>query len=687
MMKRIVALLLCAVTVMGCFAGCSKKDSEDKGQYITMYLTDNIYDLDPAKAYQNEALSHVVGLLFDTLFTLDKNGKVKKSLVEKYWFTEDANTEEYILNLRLRQTYWSDGTAVSGNDVVYAWKRLLEVDASYEAACLLFDIKNARAAKEGDCSIDDVGIYATETDLVEIRFEESVDIDQFLLNLTSVALAPLRSDVVAKSDDWAKKAGTMVCSGPFKLSRVNLKEVSDVSYEDIYWSEKTTDEEEGDDILYGDASNPKTYRETVITDFMLERNAYYYREASEEEALDVTVKPYKICVDCSLTDEQLLEAYKEGMVLYIGDVPLALRNDETIQKAVEVSKRSLSTNSIYLNENAMIDDGSEEGYALFANEKVRQALSMAIDRQALADAVVYADPATGLVPTGVFETGASRKTMFRDACKTEYQYLKTDLSAAKQLLSEAGINPGKYSFTLTYAAYDEVHTAIAEAVVKAWNELGFHVELKKRGTIANNDYYKYTDSVPLDLCDDLYAEDLRNGTYEAILLDCVAASVDPFSMLAPFAKGFSGMGMDMDTPGEYEIPTHMTGYDNQAYNELIEAIFAEKDIATRADKLREAESLLMNDLPVIPLIFNKSATVTNSQLKNLTSTYYVNAIFTKAKINKYDSYLAAGKAYINANFSEMKFTECNDCAYKDFETFKSANTVYAQFYLDEKEKK
>lgn len=687
MMKRIVALLLCAVTVMGCFAGCSKKDSEDKGQYITMYLTDNIYDLDPAKAYQNEALSHVVGLLFDTLFTLDKNGKVKKSLVEKYWFTEDANTEEYILNLRLRQTYWSDGTAVSGNDVVYAWKRLLEVDASYEAACLLFDIKNARAAKEGDCSIDDVGIYATETDLVEIRFEESVDIDQFLLNLTSVALAPLRSDVVAKSDDWAKKAGTMVCSGPFKLSRVNLKEVSDVSYEDIYWSEKTTDEEEGEDILYGDASNPKTYRETVITDFMLERNAYYYREASEEEALDVTVKPYKICVDCSLTDEQLLEAYKEGMVLYIGDVPLALRNDETIQKAVEVSKRSLSTNSIYLNENAMIDDGSEEGYALFANEKVRQALSMSIDRQALADAVVYADPATGLVPTGVFETGASRKTMFRDACKTEYQYLKTDLSAAKQLLSEAGINPGKYSFTLTYAAYDEVHTAIAEAVVKAWNELGFHVELKKRGTIANNDYYKYTDSVPLDLCDDLYAEDLRNGTYEAILLDCVAASVDPFSMLAPFAKGFSGMGMDMDTPGEYEIPTHMTGYDNQAYNELIEAIFAEKDIATRADKLREAESLLMNDLPVIPLIFNKSATVTNSQLKNLTSTYYVNAIFTKAKINKYDSYLAAGKAYINANFSEMKFTECNDCAYKDFETFKSANTVYAQFYLDEKEKK
>ena len=92
----------------------------------------------------------------------------------------------------------------------------MEVDASYSAAALLFDIKNARAAKEGDCSIDDVGVTAPETTLVEVRFEKSIDYDQFLLNPTSVALAPLRSDITAKSDDWAKKPGTMVCSGPFR---------------------------------------------------------------------------------------------------------------------------------------------------------------------------------------------------------------------------------------------------------------------------------------------------------------------------------------------------------------------------------------------------------------------------------------------------------------------------------------
>ena len=215
MMKRIFALLLCAATLLTCFAfvGCEFKDKkktekeEDKGQYITAYLTDNVYDLDPAKAYTNEAVANVVSLMFDTLFKLDENGKVKKSLVEEYVIEENEAAGEYTMKLYLKTTNWSDGTAVSANDIVFAWKRLLEVDVNYEAAALLFDIKNARAAKEGDASIDDVGIYPAEQQMLEINFEGKIDYDQFMLNLTSLALAPLRDDIVSKSDDWAKKPG------------------------------------------------------------------------------------------------------------------------------------------------------------------------------------------------------------------------------------------------------------------------------------------------------------------------------------------------------------------------------------------------------------------------------------------------------------------------------------------------
>lgn len=689
MMKRIFALLLCAATLLASlsFVGCdlssnkkkTEKKEEDKGQYITAYLTDNVYDLDPAKAYTNDALANVVSLMFDTLFKLDEKGKVKKSLVEEYVIEENEAAGEYTMKLYLKATNWSDGTAVSANDIVFAWKRLLEVDANYEAASLLFDIKNARAAKEGDASIDDVGIYPAEQQMLEINFEGKIDYDQFMLNLTSLALAPLRDDIVSKSDDWAKKPGTMVCSGPFKLGRINMKLGTDPDTEKLYDAYHEYKDANGFDKV-GDY-----FWKQSITDFMLERNIYYFRD-NEEDRLKKSVTPYKITVDCSLTNEQLTAMYDAGMVMYIADVPLALRKEGSIAADVEIADKSFSTNSIYLNQNAVIDNGTEEGEKLFANEKVRQALSLAIDRNAIVDAVVYAQAANGLVPTGVFEAG-SAKTLFRDTCTAAYEFLNTDAAKAAALLSEAGIKPSKYTFQLTVAAYDEVHCAIADVIVENWKALGFNVSVKKLDTIVNNDWYKYTESVPADICDDLYAEELRKGAFEAILFDYVAFSADPFSVLAPFAKPFSGRGMDMSNPDEYLLTPHITGYDSEEYNTLMEKIYAEKITANRAEDLRAAEGILMNDLPIIPVVFNLDATVISKQLKGTDSNYYNELSFQKAKISGYTKYLETGKAYVTANFSEMKFTECNECAYKEFELFKTANTIYSQYFLDEKEEK
>ena len=686
MMKRIFALLLCAATLLASlsFVGCDvsgnnkkkEKKEEDKGQYITAYLTDNVYDLDPAKAYTNEALANVVSLMFDTLFKLDKNGKVKKSLVSEYVIEENEAAGEYKMQLYLNDTNWSDGTAISANDIVFAWKRLLEVDANYEAASLLFDIKNARAAKEGDCSIDDVRIYPAEQQMLEIYFEGKIDYDQFMLNLTSLALAPLRDDIVSKSDDWAKKPGTMVCSGPFKLGRVNVKTSTEEKFFDALHEYKDAND--------FDKVGLDGWKQT-LTDFMLERNIYYFRD-NEEDKLKKSVTPYKITVDCSLTDEQLTAMYDAGMVMYISDVPLALRKEGSIAADVEIADKSFSTNSIYLNQNAIVDNGTEEGEKLFANETVRQALSLAIDRNAIVDAVVYAQAANGLVPTGVFEAG-SAKSLFRDACTANYEFLSTDAAKAAALLSEAGIKPSKYTFELTVAAYDEVHCAIADIIVENWKALGFNVSAKKIGTIVNNDYYKYTESTPVDICDDLYAEELRKGTFQAILFDYVAFSADAFSVLAPFAKPFSGRGMDMSNPEEYLLTPHITGYDSEEYNELMEKIFAEKTIANRAEDLRTAEGILMTDMPVIPVVFNQTVTVTNSKLRGETVNYYNTLQFQKCKVGSYDDYLAAGKAFINEHFYELKFTECNECSYREFDLFKTANTIYSQFYLDEKEEK
>ena len=67
MSKRILALLVCLLmclsTLLGCSAGIPA-DAEQKGAYITMYLTDEIYNFDPAYAYTNEEAESIVSLMF-----------------------------------------------------------------------------------------------------------------------------------------------------------------------------------------------------------------------------------------------------------------------------------------------------------------------------------------------------------------------------------------------------------------------------------------------------------------------------------------------------------------------------------------------------------------------------------------------------------------------------------------------
>ena len=76
MMKKIISLVLCLIMLASALVGCAKKDPTDKGAYVTMYLTDPVYNFDPALAYGNESALKVISLLFEPLFRLDDNGKV-----------------------------------------------------------------------------------------------------------------------------------------------------------------------------------------------------------------------------------------------------------------------------------------------------------------------------------------------------------------------------------------------------------------------------------------------------------------------------------------------------------------------------------------------------------------------------------------------------------------------------------
>ncbi len=604
MMKRIISLVLCLVFVGAAFAGCSSSplDSDDRGAYINMYLTDMVYDLDPANAYANESALKLMGLLYENLFYLDEKGNLKKELATNYKIEEDKKTNEYKMTITIGGGTWSDGIAVTADDVAYAWRRVLDNENSFAAASLLFDIKNARAAKAGDVSIDDVGITADGQELF-IWFEKPIDYDQFLRNITSYALVPLREEVVSRNGaDWAKKPATIVTSGPFKLRVARYDE--EIKNEELQ-----------------------------IKQLVLERNMYYHRNPLEDP-YDKVVKPYRININYSLSDEEIMKAYDNGEIFFVGEIPLSLRSEYKDSAKV---KDALSTHTYVLNHNATVSkvDGTA-GEKIFADKNVRNALSIAIDRDAIADAVVFAKAATGFIPYGVFESTSSKK-LFRNI-GGDIIASSADIAQAKKLLSDAGVKASDYKFEIKVAAYDEVHLAIAEMVKDAWATLGFKVSVKPVEVIANDDYFKPTEDTPTDIKDDIFMEDYQSANFEVLAVDSCALSIDAFSMLAPYAKAFSGTGLNMLDENPALVP-HISGYDSEAYNEIIEKVFAEKDIAKRAEILHDAEEMLLEDMPVIPVIFNQTATLTSKELSGVKFTYFGTPRFTKTKLKNYQEYL------------------------------------------------
>ena len=703
MLKKIIALLLCVLMMIPFFSSCTKRDENDMGPMITMYMADEIYNFDPAYAYYNSSTLNIVSLLFETLFKLDSDGVIQNALVDTYEYIENPDKNEYKMVMLLKDTCWSNKDPITTDNVMYTWRRLLDPKNSFEAASLLFDIKNARAVKEGDVTVDDLGVEANSDKMLTITFEGAIDVDAFLLNLTSVATAPLPESHIEKDADWAKKGATMICSGPFKLGKTRYVNVSREDYNAPVDKMDPNKDSVRDDYALDEWGNVTgvTFPEVKrLSYFVLERNSYYYRNP-EEDAIDESVIPHRLLINCMLSAAELEEEFKNERLFYVGSVPTSIRNnaDSSIMQNLKTYD-AMSTFSLYLNQNAMIDNGTEEGYALFANKDVRKALSLAIDRQAIANAVVFASPATGLVPNGVFEAGASQKKLFSvkqaDTFRTNANNgliaSGANIDAAKDLLATAGINPADFSFSINVACYDEVNVLAVEMIAESWRLLDFDVKVNKVKAVTNNDVLKAIakdkENKMTDMCDDLFVETITRKTFEVVAFDYVAFSPDAFSVLSGFAKSFAGMKFDMKT---YILEPHRTGYDSEEYNNLMEAVyyvpyFASLNRETSSDflgiydtkeefqatydavkaiyekygitpttkveewkeqkatLLHKAEEILLADMPVIPVLFNKHvAAYSENHLSDITSDYYVPNLFTEAMLENYLNYTYISK--------------------------------------------
>ncbi|MBE6685987.1 MAG: peptide ABC transporter substrate-binding protein [Ruminococcaceae bacterium] len=573
-MKKILALTLCLVMLVPVLAGCGKikPTDDDKGAEIPVYLTDPVFNLDPAFAYLDDGAVEILQMVFEGLYTLDAKGKPREAMCNGYkTFTDrDGN---FVCEFSLNETKWSDGRYVTAGDFVYAWKRILEPGFSSPAASLLFDIKNARACKNGDVTIDDLGVVAIETRVLQVTFERKIDIEQFIMVTASPALVPLYEDKVNRQENWASSYVTMATNGAYFVKLFTP----------------------GSDSL------------------VLERNIHYYRDAEKARFLDTKVKPYRINIHFNTPEEALAE-YNKGEIVLNSNLALSARSSASGVETLE----TLSTHTYVFNTRK----------APFDNADVRKALSLAIDRDELVKQIVYAEASEGIIPTGVFDT--SKKTSFREN-GGKLISTKADMTEAKKLAKGADVT----EFTLTIREGDVIAATVAEYAVKQWKQLGFDVTVVTKGfTRADeNEYEQYNDD---------YTDAYLAGDFDVIATDSTMLSTYAFADLACFAKPFSGGALDLAS-GNYDPVTHVSGYDNKEYDELIEKAFAEKDASKRSKLLHRAEEMLCEDMPVAPLFTYDNVYAVSKDLKKFKTTYYGGMTFVKSKLKNYEDYKETNK--------------------------------------------
>ena len=583
-MKKILALVLAVVMLssMLLIGGCGKKDDDDKGAIIQMFLSSMPATLDPTAAQHGSAdNAKLFGLLYEGLYTINEKGELKKALADEVEYYVDARDNYLKLEISLKDSRWSDGIVVDADDFVYSWQRLLSPESNHYAASLLYPIKNAKNVKEGLCSINDLGICAIKDDVLQITFEKDfTNIEYFLRRLASPALVPLREDNATKFDD------------PTNI--------------DYSWDANST-------LALPLTNGPFKYKNVTDDTIELERNLHYSNvSAVEDNPVDKVVKPYQLVTLLSEGDtaDDQIDRYLNGDIFYIN---LSAASAETIEKAGKVTQTDIPSVYTYF-----FDTTSE----LFSDERVRQALSIALDREHINSLTGRnTKAAEGIIPFGVDDT--TEKTEFREEGGNLFVPTTGDMETAKALLKEAGVTKG--SFTIEYNSTRSYERDIAEYAKSVWKELGFTVQ-----TSGKNDRYLsgfITGSTPL-----------TTGTARVIGMDFQCITPDAYGMLMGFSTQYSGGAVDLSQEEVTFTTGNITGFSDPEYDAVCDEIAGALNNESRAEAMHKAEELLVKKSPIIPLFCNVDI-YASRDLSNIKQDDFGGKNFTKVKQKNYEKYL------------------------------------------------
>ncbi|MDJ0939416.1 MAG: peptide ABC transporter substrate-binding protein [Woeseiaceae bacterium] len=421
---------------------------------------------------------------------------------------------EYTFTIR-ENARWSDGVPLTAEHFVHGMRRLVNPDIAAFYSQSVASIDNAACIIVRECDVDELGVEALDDKTVLIRLERPVP---YLLSLlTHPSTFPVRADLEGQD----RVTTPTVSNGAYAMARHDPGSV-----------------------------------------IRLIRNEYYWNNAAT--AIDV--------VDYYIVTEEALELnrYRAGDLHITSNVPPA--TFQSVRERFPDELKVASYLGVYYYGFNMTQPPFKD------NPKLRQALSMAIDREVLVEKVTGRGeaPAYSFVPPGV-NNYIPPKLSYADLSQEE----RNDI--ARSLYAEAGYGPDNpLTIELRYNTSD-TQRRMALAIQAMWEEV-----LGVETVIVNEEFQV------------LLANIRKREETEVFRASWIGDYND--------AQTFLDL---MLTNSASNLP----GYGNPAYDELMVKAAEQTDLDRRRLFLEEAERVMLADHPLIPIYFYVSKHLIKPEVK------------------------------------------------------------------------
>lgn len=560
-MKKLIALLLAMILSVSMFSGCSSKEengeqqqtaeqttstegnmvsADCKGSVLTWNLGVDSQTLDPAKAVSDDSMS-VINNTFEGLMRESANG-VEPAMAQDMPQETENEDGTVTLTYTLRDASWSDGQPVTANDFEFAWKRCADPANNAENAYLMGYLANYDDIAQGLAEVDTLGVKAVDDKTLEVTLKQPTEYFNELLTLP--AFMPLREDMVGSDDSWSKDPQRAVSNGPFTLAGYTAGTEFVLQKNDQYWN-----------------------KENVSLDYIVAR------------MLDENFAP----VGMAFGDIMLTE----------GEVSQPENQTDTEGNTVEVPQLANTVTAATIPSSTVVSlvVNTNTANSLLKNADVRNALSLALDRTAAAEA------AGGQALLSVSPLGGENLSATAD---TEKALSMINGAGSEEATDTEEQTADDKSIEIVYLENDELAAAL-ERVKSSWEALGFSVTL----TAQDAETFKLS----------------RNSLQYADILCSVweADAQDQQLYLEPYLS--------------YNVQSGC-GYTNPDFDQLmLDAMQASGE--ERTAKLSEAETTLLEDGYVMPL-YQQTITTTSDTAKVSGWSILPNGMywFGEASVNK-----------------------------------------------------